>query len=153
MHSLLRSATPHGLFFTVQRSTLKNHSQGRKPLPLVHYRRCSYRKDIIRYAVLVHCPEFKGCPLFRSRKCIASTRIAVGTSTEVCYTEEVCYWEGLLSEVPLYLHSLHVCVCVCSTLCRWWIYQWTTHHALASMQFSSTGWSAMRRKMVLLARE
>ena len=35
----LRSAWPRGLFFTVQRSTLKNHPQpqGRKPLPLVRY--------------------------------------------------------------------------------------------------------------------
>ena len=47
-------------------------------------------------------------PLFGSRKCIASTGIAVGTSTEVRYTENVCYWEGLLSEVPLYI-AISIC--------------------------------------------
>ena len=63
-------------------------------------------ESVARYIALVHYSEFGGCPLFGSRKCTASTGIAVGTSTVARYSEEVRYWEGPLSEVPLYMHSL-----------------------------------------------
>ena len=108
MQSHLRSAPHRGLFFTVQRSTLKNHSQRRQSLPLVRYQRCASTGKIpfgtLRLSVVRNSEVFR---YSGAENVFASTGITVGTSTEVRYTENVRYWEGPLSEVPLY-HSLAI---------------------------------------------
>ena len=90
-HSLLRSASPPGLFFTVQRSTLK-HNRGESPsrLSVIGGALLQERHSSVRCA----CPlsGIQRLSLFGSRKCIAFTGIAVGTSTEVRYMEEARYW-------------------------------------------------------------
>ena len=72
-HSHLHSASPHCLFFMVQRSTLKNNLQGRKPhshclyIHTLHLHTSPllemsfYGKDTVRYALLVHYLEFGVC--------------------------------------------------------------------------------------------